>query len=310
MALHRLQAIRIGVADPVAQASFYGEMGLTTSDGSLFDSPDGGTQVRVSESPFRRLLGVDLGVESESDLATIAARLDAGGASHRLNAGVLTCVEPHTSIEFRIEVLPPVSQIVPESFAYNAPGHFPRRNRRSPGVFPGARSPRRLGHIVVGTPSWKDTRDFLVDVLGFKVSDEFTGIIGFLRCSTDHHNIAIVNGEVPFLQHYSWECDDVDHVGHLATKLLGVDEARHTWGFGRHFIGSNFMWYLRDPSGAFVEFYSDMDRIDDDAEWESVGRTAVGLENIGLSWGPRMPMEFIVPNDIDVLKSGWGAIRS
>ena len=57
-----------------------------------------------------------------------------------------------TSIEFRIEVLPPVSQIVPESFDYNAPGHFPRRNRRSPGVFPGARSPRRLGHIVVGTP--------------------------------------------------------------------------------------------------------------------------------------------------------------
>ena len=81
MALHRLQAIRIGVADPVAQASFYGEMGLTTSDGSLFDSPDGGTQVRVSESPFRRLLGVDLGVESESDLDRKSTRLNSSHSS-------------------------------------------------------------------------------------------------------------------------------------------------------------------------------------------------------------------------------------
>jgi catechol 2,3-dioxygenase-like lactoylglutathione lyase family enzyme len=309
MSLHRLQAIRIGVSDPTAQAAFYGEMGLTSNNGSLFDSPDGGTQIHVSEAPFRRLLGVDLGVDSEADLADIAGRLTAFGASHTLISNELVCVEPHTHIEFRIRPLPRLEQSIPEAFAPNAPGSWPRRNRRSPGVFPGARSPRRLGHIVVGTPSWRGTRDFLIDALGFKVSDEFTDIIAFLRCTTDHHNIAIVGGEVPFLQHYSWECDDVDHVGHLATKLLAVDEGRHTWGFGRHFIGSNFMWYLRDPSGSFVEFYSDMDRIDDDAEWESVGRTAVGLENVGLAWGPRMPMEFIVPKDIDVLKSGWASLE-
>ncbi|MFM8563054.1 MAG: VOC family protein [Acidimicrobiia bacterium] len=307
MTLHRLQAIRIGVADPAAQADFYGEMGLTTVDGSLFDSPDGGTQIEVSAAPFRRLLGVDLGVDSEADLDAIAARLTAGGARHARVDGLLTCVEPHTTIEFRVRVLPRLNQVAPDGFAPNAPGRTTRRNRRSPGVFPGARSPRRLGHIVVGTPSWQGTRDFLRDALGFKVSDEFTGVIAFLRCSTDHHNIAVVNGEVPFLQHYSWECDDVDHVGHLATKLLAVDEGRHTWGFGRHFIGSNFMWYLRDPAGSFVEFYSDMDHVDDDVEWDTIGRTPVGLANVGMAWGPRMPMEFIVPTDIEMLKSGWAA---
>jgi hypothetical protein len=81
MVLHRLQAIRIGVADPSAQAGFYGEMGLVTSDGSLFDSPDGGTQIHVSEAPFRRLFGVDLGVDNESDLDDIATRLTTLGAS-------------------------------------------------------------------------------------------------------------------------------------------------------------------------------------------------------------------------------------
>jgi len=307
MALHRLQAIRVGVTDPVAQAGFYGEMGLTTSDGSLFDSPDGGTQIYVSESPFRRLLGVELGVDSESDLDEIAGRLVALGARHTKSSGELVCVEPHTRIEFRVRPLPRLRQTATPAVPLNAPGSSPRVDRRSSGVFPGARSPRRLGHIVVATPSWRETRAYLLDGLGFKVSDEFTDIITFLRCSTDHHNIALVGGEVPFLQHCSWECDDVDHVGHLATKLLDADADRHTWGFGRHFIGSNFMWYLRDPSGSFVEFYSDMDRIENDAEWENVGRTSVALENVGLAWGPSMPMEFIVPKDIDVLKAGWAS---
>ena len=307
MVLHRLQAIRIGVADPSAQAGFYGEMGLVTSDGSLFDSPDGGTQIHVSEAPFRRLLGVDLGADTESDLDDIATRLTTLGASHTFASGELTCVEPHTRIEFRIRPMSRLQQAASIAEPYNAPGSTPRVNRRSPGVFPAARSPRRLGHIVVATPSWRETRSYLLDGLGFKVSDEFPDIIAFLRCSFDHHNIALVGGEVPFLQHYSWECDDVDHVGHLATTLLSVDADRQTWGFGRHFIGSNIMWYLRDPSGSFVEFYSDMDRIDDDVEWETVGRTPVGLENVGLAWGPNMPMEFIVPTDIDVLKAGWAS---
>ena len=291
----------------MAQADFYGEMGLSTADGSLFDSPDGGTQIHVSEAPFRRLLGVDLGVDTESDLNDIAGRLTALGAPHTLAPGMLTCVEPHTRIEFRIRPMSRLRQAPAVAEPYNSPGSSARVNRRSPGVFPGARSPRRLGHIVVATPAWRETRAYLLDGLGFKVSDEFTDIIAFLRCSFDHHNIALVGGEVPFLQHYSWECDDVDHVGHLATTLLSVDADCQTWGFGRHFIGSNFMWYLRDPSGSFVEFYSDMDCIDDDAKWDAVGRTPVGLENVGLAWGPKMPMEFIVPKDIDVLKAGWAS---
>jgi len=82
-----------------------------------------------------------------------------------------------------------------------------------------------------------------------ELSDEADGIIHFLRCSTDHHNIGLVHSPVPILQHYSWECDDLDHVGHTATALYRGDPSRHAWGIGRHFAGSNFYWYLRDPSG-------------------------------------------------------------
>ena len=56
--------------------------------------------------------------------------------------------------------------------------------------------------------------------------------------------------------------------GRGATAMLKADPDRHTWGLGRHFIGSNFFWYLKDPAGNFSEYYSDMDCIVDDALWK------------------------------------------
>ncbi len=94
---------------------------------------------------------------------------------------------------------------------------------------------------------------------------------------------------MPLLQHYSWECDDVDHVGHTATALYRVDPERQVWGMGRHFAGSNFYWYLRDPSGSFIELYSDLDQILDDEAWEADGRTEFAFEHVANSWGPNLP---------------------
>lgn len=45
------------------------------------------------------------------------------------------------------------------------------------------------------------------------------------------------------------------------------------WGLGRHYLGSNFFWYLKDPAGNFSEYFSDLDCIIDDELWEpGVGR--------------------------------------
>ena len=158
---------------------------------------------------------------------------------------------------------------------------------------------------MVGTPAISETRDFLVQGLGLKVSDELDGIIAFLRCSPDHHNVALVDSPVPLLQHYSWECDDIDHVGHTASSLLRPDPSRHTWGLGRHFAGSNFYWYLRDPAGSYLELYSDLDQILDDDAWEETGRTPFDLDHVANSWGPDLPLEFVVPPDLDQLAAAW-----
>jgi hypothetical protein len=306
MTLHRLLGMRIGVPDAPGLAAFYDELGLQRN-GIGHHGTDGGAVVRLEEYDFRRLLEVRVGAGHERHLDEAASRLDAMGVAAELRGGELTVTEPHTRVTFRVSVAEPYVQPEVAAAIENAPGNAARRNRRASGVFPAARPPRRLGHMVIGTPNLAATRDLLVHGLGFKVSDDMAPIITFLRCSTDHHNVALVDSPVPLLQHYSWECDDADHVGHAATALLRADEHRQVWGFGRHFIGSNYYWYLRDPSGSFLELYSDMDVIDDDDEWEREGRTPVGFEHVANSWGPSIPMEFIEPTDIAALTAAWAA---
>lgn len=307
VALHRLEGIRIAVPDPVAQADFYAAAGFAL-DGARLSTPDGGDQLELTDGDFRRLLAVRLGAAEEADLSVIGSRLTALGVAHRTDGGVLRATDPVTRVEFEVRVTEKLVQSPATEFAFNAPGRVHRHNERADGAHPRPRTPRRLGHIVIGTPDIDATKRFLVEGLGFRVSDETPGIIAFLRCSTDHHNVALVGSEVAHLQHYSWECDDVDHVGHTGTKLLRRDPSAITWGFGRHFVGSNFFWYLPDPSGSFCEFYSDMDVIDDDIAWETTGRSPVAPELIGHSWGPAMPVEFIVPPDLDALRAGWARI--
>ena len=130
--------------------------------------------------------------------------------------------------------------------------------------------PRKLGHVVLGTPNAEASRRFFVDGVGLKVSDEVRGVAIFLRCSTDHHNLLLQTSPVPFLHHTAWQVDDVDEVGRGATRMLKGHPERHVWGLGRHFIGSNFFWYLRDPAGNFSEYYSDMDVNTDGEIWTPV----------------------------------------
>lgn len=306
MGLHRLLGFTTAVPNPKELTDFYREAGIAEVGGRFCGSEEGAS-VAIEEGAFRRLVQVDVGAESESDIDAIASRLRDGGASPSVSSGMLQVTDTASQVRFVVRVAEREVVGTPVApFPVNAYGHTVRRNRRAEGVFAAARAPRRLGHLVIGSPDRSATRDFIVQGLGFKASDEIDGVISFLRCSLEHHNIAVVDSEVPILQHYSWECDDTDHVGALATSLLRWTPDRHVWGLGRHFAGSNYYWYLRDPSGSFIELYSDMDIIDDDDEWERRGRTPFEFENVANAWGPNLPLEFVVPADLDNLKAHWG----
>jgi catechol 2,3-dioxygenase-like lactoylglutathione lyase family enzyme len=309
VSLHRLLGFHTTVADPDALCAFYGELGLHGDATTGFSGSDGGARVTVDQGPFRRLESVAVGCGTETELAAIAARLDSGGARVIVGDGSLQVVDPASRVRFEVEVAAPApTAAAPDREVPNAPGSTVRANRRAPAVFDQPRPPRRLGHLVLGTPDLAGTVGLLSDGLGFKLSDAIDGVIAFLRCSADHHNIAVVDSPVPLLQHYSWECDDVDHVGHSATALYRADPDRQVWGMGRHFAGSNFYWYLRDPAGSFLELYSDLDQILDDDEWEANGRTEFAFEHVANAWGPNLPVEFVVPADLAELQQGWEGV--
>ena len=113
-----------------------------------------------------------------------------------------------------------------------------------------------------------------------------------MRCSTDHHNVLVQRAPVDFLHHTAWQVDDIDDIGRGAMAMLEGHPERHVWGLGRHFIGSNFFWYLRDPAGTFSEYYSDLDCIIDDALWSP--RVWEGDKAL-YSWGPPPPPSFVNP---------------
>jgi hypothetical protein len=91
--------------------------------------------------------------------------------------------------------------------------------------------------------------------------------------------------------------DDIDEIGRGAKAMLEEHPERHVWGFGRHWVGSNFFYYLRDPAGNFTEYYSDMDEILDDQLWEPGVFNIADLTRIQ-DWGPSLPPSMLAPDDL------------
>ncbi|MBI1964276.1 MAG: VOC family protein [Candidatus Rokubacteria bacterium] len=172
--------------------------------------------------------------------------------------------------------------------AMNSPGHAPRQVRRGAPPPDMTAAPRRLGHVLLFTPDLERQLDFYTRALGMKLSDRCQKIITFLRCSTDHHNLALLASPAPGFHHGSFEVGGVDEIAMGAVRMR--ERGWHpSWGLGRHVIGSNFFYYIRDPWGSFAEYYFDLDYIPETCAWEPRDWP----ESDALyRWGPACPAEF------------------
>jgi catechol 2,3-dioxygenase-like lactoylglutathione lyase family enzyme len=304
MALHRLTTITLGVPDVEATASYYREFGLTPGAGPAhrFHTADGGEQLRITHAPRRRLLELGVGADDPDDLDRIASSLAGLGLDAERGPDSLAVVDPGSAVRVTVSVASRLVQPVVPAPVYNGPGRIDRAGTRADGILrDGPVRPRKLGHVVIGSTDQETSQRFFTEGLGFKVSDTVPGLAAFLRCSTDHHNVLVQQAPVDFLHHTSWQVDDVDEVGRGATAMLETDPERHVWGLGRHHVGSNFFWYLKDPAGNFSEYYSDIDCILDDQLWTpGVWEGAKGL----FSWGPPPPPSFLAPEDLASLMTG------
>jgi hypothetical protein len=66
----------------------------------------------------------------------------------------------------------------------------------------------------------------------------------------------------PGFHHASFEVPSIDAIALGADRMRARGRAAG-WGLGRHTIGSNFFHYNPDPWGSWIEWFSDIDQIDD-----------------------------------------------
>jgi len=303
MSLHRLRSITIGVPGADAVRAFYRDFGLVETRPGCFETLDGGEQLRVEPAARRNLLALAVGVDDADDLARAGASLARLGIAAERSERTLRASEPVTGVRIELAVEPRLVQKPSTPLEANAPGRTLRTDARSRAALAcDAPRPRRLGHVVIGSTDAAASRRFFVEGLGFRTSDVVPAIgAAFLRCSTDHHNLLIQPAPVGFLHHTAWEMDDLDAVGRAAAAMVAAEPARHVWGLGRHGIGSNYFWYLRDPAGNFAEYMADLDVIADEEAWKVAASTDA---HPLAAWGPPVPAGFLAPEDIMALARG------
>jgi hypothetical protein len=100
--------------------------------------------------------------------------------------------------------------------------------------------------------------------------------------------IAVIKGDKPGIHHTSFEVNNIDEMGIAGQRMMDKGY-RNGWGIGRHALGSNFFWYIRDPHNGLAEYFSDIDYISDDRKWRARDWP---MEVSFFLWGPPPPAEF------------------
>jgi catechol 2,3-dioxygenase-like lactoylglutathione lyase family enzyme len=170
------------------------------------------------------------------------------------------------------------------------------RMARQPISIPlGLRTPiRRFGHVTVLSPDPPPIVRFLVDGLGFRISDTLGSDLTWLRCHTDHHGIAVHAGPTAAVHHFAFEVTDWNGLRDFldGVALRGGQAA---YGPVRHGPGFSLSAYLADPDGCLFEAYTELLQIEANhyraMDWSTV-------ENPRNLWGPRAQptfLEFGVP---------------
>ncbi len=255
MPIHRVMQLVREVPNLPLTRTFFREFGLEETGPGRFSTVVGGEQLvlRAGDSP--RVVEITIGADDESDLQAIAGRLTGLGVESTRTSAALEAMEPASGVLVRITVA--------ERLPKEPPPSAPTSANRSELVQREPIRPLRLGHVAIGCTDVKRAQQFFIDGLGMRLSDYVIGG-AFMRFETDHHNIVVLPAPMTLLHHAAWKVRDVDEIGYGGSQMIENHPERHAWGLGRHAASANYFWYLKDPAGAFSEYYySEMDDLAD-----------------------------------------------
>ncbi len=152
---------------------------------------------------------------------------------------------------------------------------------------------QKIGHIVFYVSDLDRSVRFYTEILGFKVSDVYpesmvSGGMVFLRCSADHHGVALVGGAGGPSQrrethHTAFELATLDEV-FRARDHLEKHEVPIVYQ-GRRRAGCQIAVEFLDPDGHHLELYWGLDQVGTDGyvrppeEWRHTKTLEEAVDN-------------------------------
>jgi len=296
MAVRSFLHYALEVPDQTVGQKYYQDFGLVDASGNgqvVRLRPERQTRavLHLYAGPRKHLHHLCYGATGE-DFAGVRRALAAAGvkeldAPRGAPEGGLWVRDPDGNLVNVREEAAPESPVDPPP-ALNGPGYTPRQALRGAPTRDMRIAPRKLGHVLLFSPDINRQMDFYMRVLGLKLTDRSGNIIAFMRCGTDHHTLALLTSTAPGFHHASFQVGSVDEIGMGAARMMDRGW-KPGWGFGRHVIGSNFFYYMRDPWGSLAEYYYDMDYIPETCAWEPRDWPD---EDALFVWGPPVPADF------------------
>lgn len=246
--------------DPARLVSFYGRaLGYRfqpTAQGLLGVARD--RRLTILLGPPKTLAYAGYAVPDAEELAALVGRLQTAGVEYRqvdfagFEAGALDFHDPDGN-RFLFGV----------AMAAPSPPEDPVGDRAA-----------RIQHVVFASKDVKRLLSFFTDVIGFTLSDRVVDDQGelrtaFVRCSHEHHTLAVFAASENRLDHHCYEAEDWNLIRDWADHF-----AKHRWplkwGPGRHGPGDNLFVFIHDPDGNWVEISAELEHVEPDrpvGEW-------------------------------------------
>jgi catechol 2,3-dioxygenase-like lactoylglutathione lyase family enzyme len=297
-----LAAIRLRRPDVGRARDFFEDFGLRTvtsakDRASLRGRFDASPSVLVERGPTA-YMGFDLLVDSSAELEHLSSHTGARIVHCAIRGCAMVSLrDPDgVSVDVRVRAGTEARGQLEAAAPANRPGHAARINvaRRDES---GPVEIYRLGHTVFEVRHLLRSIQWYRELFGFVVSDcqllpdDPVPVVAFLRfdrgdAPTDHHSLALASGLGHGHMHTAFEVLDMDAVAR-SQHWMSSKGRKHSWGIGRHRLGSQIFDYWRDPSGAQFEVYADGDVFD--ASVPTGYHEFVGTAQH--QWGPPMSVD-------------------
>ena len=249
-----LRGVELGVRDLHQSAAFYSQVwGLEPVGGqgdTLYLRGNGAEHhvVTLRERPAPGLLGVHFAAADRDAVAALHAKAKAFGAAvDGEPADLPRAAGGGFGFSLRSR----------EGHVLNVSSDVARHQN----VVNDRSKPLKLSHVVLNAAGVGDEIAFFIDLLGFRLSDA-THMMEFIRCSADHHSIAVARSQGPSLNHMAYEMADIDGLmrgaGRMKKHGFNIE-----WGVGRHGPGDNVFSYFIEPNGFVTEYTTEIQQVDE-----------------------------------------------